>query len=68
MRYAKVEAGTSFEYKQKVGIPSPSPGEGGPAGLSGDLPYGLDIFRVLSPIRPGCEVSMHRVYVQTKDT
>ena len=28
----------------------------GPAGLSGDLPYGLDTFRILSPIRPCCEV------------
>lgn len=27
----------------------------GPAGLSGDLPYGLDTFRILSPIRPCCE-------------
>ena len=38
----------------------------GPAGLSGDLPYGLDMFRTLSPIRPSCEVNNHQACASTK--
>ena len=38
----------------------------GPAGLSGDLPYGLGMFRTLSPIRPSCEVNNHQACASTK--